>query len=80
MLREDIIMKTMLRDINEAMTACKNGLKSIAMLRKITSLRPVTDNPIRWSAMYNMLRRFNRIRSCLFQLLTTMGPNCYLSK
>lgn len=27
MLKEDIVMKTMLREINEAMTACKNGLK-----------------------------------------------------
>ena len=72
-VKQDPLMRNVIQDVQNVMRACRNGIKSSAMLRKLERLSPLVDNPIRWSAKYHMIARFNEIRECLITIADTDG-------
>lgn len=57
-----------IESIHKTMKSCKSGLKNRALLRNITDLCPVLNNQTRWSSIYQMLTRYNRIRDALIRV------------
>ena len=73
MVKQDSLMRNVFQDMQNIMKACRNGLKYTATLRKLEGLSPVVSNPIRWSAKYHMIARFNKIRRSLITVADTDG-------
>lgn len=44
MSQDDIALKNVIQNVHDAMMACRNGLKTSGMLRKLETLRPIVDN------------------------------------
>lgn len=68
MVTSDSALENIITEIGKTMVDCKSKLRNRALLRNLTSLSPVTHNDTRWSSKYQMICRFNRIRT---ELLAT---------
>jgi len=66
-------LQTVISDIHETMSSCRNGLKTSAMLRTLEPLRPIVENATRWSGKHAMLARFNKIRESLITVADSDG-------
>ena len=73
MVQSDVSLKKVITDVHNTMSACRNGLRTSAMLRKLETLRPVVENSTRWSGKHSMLVRFNIIRESLIQVADLDG-------
>jgi len=67
MVRNDIQLRNTITGVHETMKAAKTKLKSAAILRNITTLKPILYNKTRWSGKYEMIARFTKIRSQLIE-------------
>ena len=63
MVKNDISLSETVDSIHNTMVDCKSKLKNRAVLRSLTDLAPISQNATRWSGKYNMVTRFNRIRT-----------------
>ena len=68
MLRTDSEMELTLKKIHDVMRTCKTKLKHRATLRNLTDLSPITPNETRWTARYDMVKRFNTTRDKLIEV------------
>ena len=80
MVKQDPPMRKVIQDVQNVMRACRNGLKSSAMPRKLERLLPFVDNPIRWSPKYHMIARFNKIRESLITVVDTDGMDFSIAR
>lgn len=67
MIDDVVDLNRVVKSIHKTMKAAKWRLKNPAMLRNITTLRPLLTNATRWSGKCNMVNRFVRTRP---QLIT----------
>ena len=58
-------VKGTLKSVNRTMTKVKGSLKNMAVLRKITKLRPEIGNATRWTGHGRMMRKYQSTRSDL---------------
>ena len=58
-------VKGTLKSVNRTMTKVKGSLKNMAVLRKITKLRPEIGNATRWTGHGRMMRKYQTARSDL---------------
>jgi len=63
MVENSQAINSVLQSLHATMVSCKGSIKSRALLRNLTDLSPVLMNLTRWSSAYNVLSRFNRIRT-----------------
>ena len=60
-----LCVKGTLKSVNRTMTKVKGSLKNMAVLRKITKLRPEIGNATRWTGHGRMMRKYQSTRSDL---------------
>lgn len=58
-------LEQQISSVHETMSAARGSIKNASILRKPTSLQPVTPNVTRWSGKAHMLNMFVRIREQL---------------
>jgi len=67
MVQNDTSLRNTINSVHCTMKAAKTKLKSAAILRNLTKLRPILHNKTRWSSKYDMIARFTRIRNKLIE-------------
>ena len=75
MISASTTMSEVLDQGKSIMREWKNNLKSIAMLARLTDLRPVLPSTTRWSASCSMVNRYMAISEQLEQVADTQGLN-----
>ena len=58
-------VKGALKNVNRTMTKVKGSLKNMAVLHKLTKMRPETGNATRWTEHGRMMRKYQTTRSDL---------------
>ncbi len=77
MVSSHLDLKRTIDCVRDTMKSAKVKLKNAAILRNITELVPITDKDTRWSGMYRVLSRFDRLRDYLLEASDEQG--CELS-
>jgi len=67
MVQNDRSLQNTIEGVHRVMKEAKTKLKSAAVLRNLTKLRPILYNKTRWSGKHDMLARFLKIRSELIE-------------
>lgn len=68
MINGNTALKDTIDKIHNTMQLANSKLKNATLLRNITDLRPILNNPTRWSDKYEMLGRFINIRDDLIKV------------
>ena len=56
-----------LESVQNTMRQCKQSLKNAAVLRNLSTLKPIMYNKTRWSGKHDVLKRFIKIREDLIK-------------
>ena len=80
-------LSDVLESVQKTMRQCKKSLRNAAVLRNLTTLKPILHNKTRWSGKYDTLSRFIKIRSSLIDATNDENTNidintinCFLTK
>jgi len=79
MVQNDRSLQNTIEGVHRVMKAAKPKLKSAAVLRNLTKLRPILYNKTRWSGKHDMLARFVKIRSELIEASQHDDANIIIS-
>ena len=60
-------LKQILESVQSTMRQCKKSLKNAAVLRNLSTLKPIACDKTRWSGKHDVLKRFIRIREDLIK-------------
>ena len=68
MCRDVTDLNNCIKSVHQMMAQCKGRLTTAALLRNISSLKPILHNKTRWSRKFFMLNRFAAIRDDLIEV------------
>ena len=60
-------LNQILESVQNTMRQCKQSLRNAAVLRNLSTLKPIMYNKTRWSGKYDVLKRFIKIREDLIK-------------
>ena len=60
-------LRQILEYVQNIMRQCKQSLKNAAVLRNLSTLKPIVYNKTRWSGKHNVLKMFIKIREDLIK-------------
>ena len=73
-------LRQILESVQNTMRQCKKSMKNAAVLRNLSTLKPIMYNKIRWSLKHDVLKRFIKIRKDLIITAddekTSLEVNC----